>query len=89
MNAPPSIPACVCSDELLKPGSTSEKQINPIKKEIWYRYGGEVSVCKVVSRQEGSASRFDLTVLERSITQLSRQLSAEGAEVCSGLGGPF
>lgn len=37
--------------------------------------------------QEGSASLFDLTVLERSITQLSRQLSAEGAKVCSGLGG--
>lgn len=44
-------------------------------------------VCIVVFRQEGRASLFDLTVLERSITQLSHQLSAEGAKVCSGLGG--
>lgn len=39
----------------------------------------------VVYFKEERASLDDLTVLERSITQLSCQLSVEGAEVYSGL----
>lgn len=44
-----------------------------------------VYICEVVYHQEECASLFDLTVLERSITQLSCQLSVAGAEVYSGL----
>lgn len=51
-------------------------------KELW------VYVCKALFHQEESASLFDWTVLERSITQLSRQPSAEGDGAYSGFGGP-
>lgn len=75
-----------CSREFLKSACASGMQMDLLKikghlVELWRR------VCEVPFQSGGEeASLFDLTVPERSITQPSCQLSAEGPWLCSDLG---